>query len=92
MRSTYRAVLHGNRLEWRDEKPETLLPDCEVEVYVTILDSPDSATDQARGAAMAAHLERLAAVGGPKSFGDAAEWERDAREERRSGSSEPLGP
>jgi len=83
MRATYRAVLHGNRLEWRDEQPETFPPDREVEVFVTILDNPDSSTTaRTRGAAMAAHLDRLAAAGGPGSFGDAAEWERDTRQER----------
>ena len=82
MRATYRAILHGNRLEWRDEKPEKL-PDRGVEVSVTILglgESPVAARE--RGAAMAAPLERLAAAGGPKGFGDAAAWEREARQER----------
>ena len=83
MRSTYRAVLIGNRLEWRDEEPPSLTPDRGVEVYVTILDtsvSPDA--DETRGAAMAAALEQLAAAGGPQRFGDAGEWERETREER----------
>jgi hypothetical protein len=83
MRAAYRAVLHGNHLEWRDEEPKDLSPDRAIEVSVTILDATDSpATDQARGAAMAAALGQLAAAGGPKSFGDAADWERDTREER----------
>jgi hypothetical protein len=83
MRAAYRAVLHGNRLEWRDEEPEDLSPDRGIEVSVTILDTSDSpVTTKARGAAMAAALERLAAAGGPRSFGDAADWERDTREER----------
>ena len=83
MRAAYRAVLHGNRLEWRDEEPEDLTPDQAVEVSVTILAPSDSpAIAKARGAAMAAALERLAAAGGPRSFGDAAEWERDSRGDR----------
>jgi len=82
MRAAYRAVLHGNRLEWRDEEPKDLSPDREIEVSVTILDASASpATAKARGAAMAAALERLAAAGGPRSFGDAADWERDTRED-----------
>ena len=83
MSAAYRAVLRGNRLEWHDEEPEKLPPDRGVEVVVTILDTSDAPTvTRARGAAMAAALERLAAAGGPKSFGDAAEWERDTRKER----------
>jgi len=83
MPPTYRAVLRGNHLEWRDEEPEEFLPDRDVEVVVTILDHPDSeAASRTRGAAMAAALEGLAAAGGPRSFGDPAEWERETREER----------
>jgi len=83
MPASYRAVLHGNHLEWRGKEPEELLPDRDVEVFVTILDPPDSPTTaRSRGAAMAAALEQLAAAGGPRSFGEAVEWERDTREER----------
>ena len=83
MSATYRAVLHGNQLEWRDEEPKDLSPDREVEVSVTILDTLDSpGIAKTRGAAMAAALEQLAAAGGPRSFGDAAGWERETREER----------
>ncbi len=83
MRTTYLAVLHGNQLEWRYEKPRDLSPDRDVEVSVTILDTLDApATTKNRGAAMAAALEQLAAAGGPQSFDDAARWEREAREER----------
>jgi hypothetical protein len=83
MRAAYRAILRGNRLEWRDEEPQNLSPERGIEVSVTMLDAPDSpGTTEARGAAMAAALERLAATGGPRSFGDAADWERDTREER----------
>ncbi len=83
MGATYRAVLHGNHLEWRDEEPEEVLPGRDVEVFVTILDPENSpAAVRSRGAAMAAALEQLAAAGGPRSFGDAVEWERDIRAER----------
>ena len=83
MLATYRAVLHGDRLEWRGEEPEKLPSDLGVEVFVTFLSDSDSpAIARARGAAMAAALERFAAAGGPKSFGDAAEWERQTRGER----------
>jgi hypothetical protein len=80
MRASYRAVLRGNRLKWRDEEPKELPPDRGVEVSVTILDTSDSpASVKRRGAAMAAALEQLAAAGGPRSFGDAVEWEREIR-------------
>ena len=90
MPPTYRAVLHGNRLEWRDQKPEGLLPDRGVEVVVTILRSSDpDETSRTRRAGMATALERLAAAGGPKSFGDPTEWERETREESALPKREP---
>ncbi len=83
MTGIYRATLYGNRLEWSEEKPQSLPPDRGVEVFVTIPNKPVSAKSaRQRGAAMAAALEQLAAAGGPKSFGDAAKWERTTREER----------
>jgi hypothetical protein len=82
MRATYRAVLRGDRLEWRDEEPERLSADRGVDVFVTILEGSESpASTPKRGAAMAAALERFAVAGGPKSFGDPAQWERDTRGE-----------
>ena len=90
MPATYRAVLHGNHLEWRGEEPEKLPADREVEVFVTILDTPDSPSGtRARGAAMAAALEKIAAAGGPKGFGDPAEWQRETRRERALPGREP---
>lgn len=44
-------------------------------------DSEESAAMKKRAAAMAAALERLAEAGGPEGFGDAAEWERETRED-----------
>jgi hypothetical protein len=82
MNATYRAVLRGNRLEWRDEEPQTP-SDRGVEVVVTILEHSNSLADAvARGAAMARPLERLAAAGGLQGIGDAAEWQRELRQER----------
>jgi hypothetical protein len=90
MRATYRAVLRGNRLEWRDEEPERLSSGHEVDVFVTILeDSEPPASTPQRGAAMAAALERFAAAGGPKSFGDPAQWEREMRGDKPLPGREP---
>jgi hypothetical protein len=56
-RMTYKAILRGNRLEWRDERPEGLSPERELPVIVTILDEPES---PGRGSRMAEALRRLA--------------------------------
>jgi len=90
MPATYRAVLQGNRLEWRGDEPEKLSADRQVEVVVTILDDLESPVDaKARGAAIVEPLRKLAAAGGPKGFGDPAEWEREVRRGRALPGREP---
>ena len=76
---TYRAILRGNRLEWSEDEPKGLSPDKEVPVIVTVL---DESTSPDRGARMADALERIAAAGGPTTFGDPLDWERQSRRER----------
>lgn len=77
MLPTYKAILKGDRLEWREEKPETLAGR-ELAVIVTILDEPASSGE---GARMASALERLAALGG-SGIDDPLEWQRQSRQER----------
>lgn len=72
--STYKAILKGDQLEWREEKPETVA-DRDLVVIVTILDEPSSSGE---GARMASALERLAASGGP-GIDDPLEWQRQSR-------------
>lgn len=80
------AVIHAvyENGVFRPKEPIDLPESSEVEVELRrvtpAVEFPAAA--QERGAAMAASLERLAAAGGSTSFGDAAEWEREARQER----------
>lgn len=90
MPATYRAILHGNHLEWRGQEPEELPTDRDVEVVVTILDNLESPADsKARGAAIVEPLRKLAAAGGPKGFGDPVEWQRETRKGRALPGREP---
>jgi hypothetical protein len=83
MLATYKAILKGDRLEWREEKPETLPPDRELAVIVTVLDEATSpGSSSGRGARMADALERLAKAGGVSGIDNPLEWERDSRRER----------
>jgi hypothetical protein len=82
---TYKAILRGNRLEWRGsgrQHPPTNRP---MAVYVTVLDEPlgeVDASEEGQGARMAAALERLAEIHALADISDATAWEREARQER----------
>ena len=65
MLPTYKAILRGNRLEWRGSGRQYLPTDRPVAVYVTVLDEPLGEVDggeKGQGARMAASLERLAEI------------------------------
>jgi hypothetical protein len=90
MLSTYKAILHGDRLEWSGEEPEKIPADHGVEVFVTILDETISSRgERSRGKAMAASLELLAQAGGPKEIRDPLQWEREMRADRPLPGREP---
>ena len=80
MLPTYRAVLHGDRLEWVDDVPEQARDDQRVTVIVTIVGN--TANHIPDGQRMADALGRMASRGGPSGIGDALDWQREQREER----------
>jgi len=85
MLATYKAILRGNRLEWRGSGRQYLPSDRPVAVYVTVLDEPLAdvdASEKGQGARMAAALERLAEIHALADINDAATWERETRQER----------
>ncbi len=75
----YTALLRGDRLEWLGEAPEsqTDVPLC---VHVTIVEPVPEA--HARGPAMAALLEKLAARGTFAAIPDPVKWQRELRQDR----------
>lgn len=83
MFQTYKAVLRGDRLEWRGETPEQVEGEHAVDVHVTILRDADVAADRmTRGAKMAEALEKLAAINAFPDIADPSAWQREQREER----------
>jgi hypothetical protein len=77
---TYKAILRGNRLEWRGDVRQHIPADRAVTVYVTLVDELPSQTKgnaRQQGAAMAAALARLAEPGALAGISDAAAWERE---------------
>jgi hypothetical protein len=82
---TYKAILRGNRLEWRGDVRQHIPTDRAVTVYVTLVDELPSQTKgdaRKQGAAMAVALARLAELGALAGISDAAAWEREARQDR----------
>lgn len=77
MRTSYKAVLRGNQLEWSDEAPHSLPKDQPVRVSVTILESSAS-----QGQRMAEALAELARLNAMADVTDPAAWERQQRQDR----------
>ena len=78
---TYRALLHGDRLEWLGEAPESQA-DTPLRVEVTVVEQVPVSEAYARGPAMAALLEKLAARGTFAAITDPVRWQRELRQER----------
>ena len=81
MTRTYRALLRGNHLEWLGEMPE-VQTEHPLHVQVTIEEAEPVAEEHARGRAMAALLEKLAARGTLSDLTDPVQWQRELRQER----------
>lgn len=83
MKGEYKAILRGDRLEWRGDGPDVTDTEAGIEVLVTPLRSagPGSARSS-DGEAMARALSKLAATGSLREVADAAEWQREQRRDR----------
>ena len=77
----YRALLHGDRLEWLGEAPESQA-DTPLRVDVTVVEQAPVAEAHARGPAMAALLEKLAARGTFAASTDPVRWQRELRQDK----------
>ena len=78
---TYKALLHGDRLEWLGEAPEPQT-DAPLSVHVTVLEPELPAEMHARGHTMAALLEQLAERRTFSTITDPVRWQRELRQER----------
>lgn len=79
MSQSYRAFLHGDRLEWRDDPPgiEETVP-----VIVTLSVEREELSDAERGRRMAEALRQLAKGGAFSYIEDPVEWQREIRRDR----------
>ncbi len=77
---TYRALLHGDRLEWLEEAPEFRV-EAPLQVHVTVLEQEIPGGIHARGHDMASVLEKLAQRHTFSEITDPVRWQRELRQE-----------
>ncbi|KAA3663607.1 MAG: hypothetical protein DWQ04_09950 [Chloroflexi bacterium] len=82
MLMTYKAILRGNRLEWRENVPKKIAEQEPVAVYITVLDEEVVPEEKkVQGQKMAAALDalgQLASLG----IADPTAWEKEQRQDR----------
>ena len=79
MRRAYKAMLHGDRVEWLDGEPET---DGPVQVYITISNLPDLEGTESEGQTVFDALQALADMGAFDEIEDPVAWQREIRKDR----------
>jgi hypothetical protein len=86
MLQTYKAILHGDHVEWLEKPPEKPHP---VEVQITFLEEVASESILERGRAMAEALATLASRGTFAAIADPVAWQREMRRDRSLPDREP---
>ena len=79
MLRTYKAILHGDHVEWLDNRPEQTQP---VPVHITPLEDTPLQPAGERGRVMAEALAALASRGTFAAITDPVAWQREVRHER----------
>jgi hypothetical protein len=79
MLRTYKAILHGDHVEWLDKRPEQTQP---VPVHITPLEYTPLEPARERGRVMAEALAALASRGAFAAITDPVAWQRELRHER----------
>ena len=86
MSQTYKAILHGDHVEWLEKPPEKPHP---VQVQITFLEETASEAVLDRGQRMAEALAVLARRGIFAAITDPVAWQRERRSERTLPNREP---
>ena len=79
MKRAYKAILHGDRVEWLDGAPEAEGP---VQVYITISNLPGPDGSQPEGQTVFDALQALADMGAFDDIEDPVAWQREIRKDR----------
>jgi len=86
MLRTYKAILHGDHVEWLEQPPEEPHP---VQVHITFLEEAGSEPVLERGQVMAEALAALASRSTFTPISDPVAWQREVRSERTLPNREP---
>ena len=81
MLETYKATIHGDRIEWKDDEPIDLRNGKAVEVVITIVEK-NGAEELPNGKKMAEVLNRIAKKGGIATIENPSEWQSEQRRGR----------
>ncbi|HQU92147.1 MAG TPA: hypothetical protein PLK77_07610 [Pyrinomonadaceae bacterium] len=79
MAEKYRAIIHGDRIEWEDEAPQGLTGNRTITVDVTPVAKRRAS---ASGKKAAEILRKIAAIGGVVPIKDPSKWQREIRKDR----------
>jgi hypothetical protein len=79
MMRTYKAILHGDQVQWIDIPPERTHP---VQVHITVLEEAEPKLPFQVGRVMAEALAALVSRGTFSGITDPVAWQRQQRRER----------
>ena len=79
MKRAFKAVLHGDRVEWTDGAPEV---DGPLQVYITVSDISLPADTDLSGKTVFELLQELADMGAFAEIDDPVAWQREIRKDR----------
>ena len=86
MQRKYKAILHGDYIQWIDKPPERTHP---VQVHIILLEETGAEPARERGQVMAEALAVLANRGTFSAITDPVAWQREERHDRGSRDLEP---
>ena len=79
MKPAYKAILHGDRVEWLDGVPEV---DGPLQVYITVTDRSLPADTDLSGKTVFELMQELADMGAFAEIDDPVAWQREIRKDR----------
>ena len=79
MKRAYKAILHGDRVEWLDGAPDSARP---LQVYITVSERHTPEDSDLSGKTTFELLQELANMGAFAEIEDPVAWQREIRKDR----------